>query len=569
MKRRRILLVIVLIIAAGVWSSYYNSSFKFLFLNDAMDYAAIGRNVARGDGFVSSYLTPLGLACKGGLPHPDLWRAPFWPLVLGLFVKLLGATDQVVAIATGFFFVAGAGLVFLLARELFGELVAFGSALVFIFSAQNFLNSISGMTETFAVFMMLLVVYLAVAPWARNVWGDLLAGAALGLFYLTRYNALLFVPFFAVFLWYRRREDKRKEIPGPSLFVKSKGPGLWPVVRYLGAFFLVISPWLIRNYLLMGDPLFSLQKFEPAMFTATYPGYSMYMMLEKINVLDFLKTHPQEVWAKVAAGWNEFGQGFLNPGSTGVSPYLFWLFLISLLIPFHKKSGLHLNNRSGSFHGRSGFHQDRPGLPPALHPVEMRHKGVRPLLLACFIIQLFVLLLIHFIYRLFFIFMPFYIIFGVAALVWLLNRAADRLPVKRTGFVGLFTVLLMGVFIATNLPSRGPLKNKDMPIIGLRESVKAVADMSTREDLIISNDGHLLAWYGDRCAAKLPYRVGMIPEMEKLAPVKFIYLSSRISWNIPEADGSWGKMYWGKPKEVYGFKIARVFPDGSVIYRKD
>jgi hypothetical protein len=57
--------------------------------------------------------------------------------------------------------------------------------------------------------------------------------------------------------------------------------------------------------------------------------------------------------------------------------------------------------------------------------------------------------------------------------------------------------------------------------------------------------------------------------MEKLAPLKFIYLSSRISWNIPEAHESWGKLFWSKPKEIYGFSLARVFPDGSVIYRKD
>jgi len=51
-----------------------------------------------------------------------------------------------------------------------------------------------------------------------------------------------------------------------------------------------------------------------------------------------------------------------------------------------------------------------------------------------------------------------------------------------------------------------------MPITVLRESVKEVTDLSTKKDLIISNDGHLLAWYGDRYAAKLPYKVDMIPE---------------------------------------------------------
>lgn len=542
MKRQKFLLPGVLIIAAVVWYSYYSTVFAFLFLNDAMDYASIGRNIARGDGFVSSYITPLGLANKEGLPHPDLWRAPLWPAVLAVFIRVLGATDQAVAIATGAFYIAGAAMVFLLGRELFGDLTAFASALIYIFSAQNLLNSVSGMTETVSIFMMVLAVYLPVASRARNRWwGDVLAGAALGLFYLARYNALLFVPFFALFLWYRRRGESRNFFGRYRLKTK-RADTLWPVVRYLAAFILVISPWLIRNYLLMGDPLFSLQKFEPAMFTAAYPGYSMYMMPEKISVIEFIRTHPQEIWGKITAGWNEFKEGFFDPATTGVSPYLFWLFLLSLFIPFNYGP----ENRQVT-----------------------NHKGVRPLLAACFVVQLAALLVIHFIYRLFFIFMPFYIIFGVAALVWFLRTAADRLPVKKTGFIAVFTALFIGVFIATNLPSWDPIKKEEMPITGLRESVRAVTDMSTREDLIISNDGHLLAWYGDRYAAKLPLRVDMIPEMEKLAPLKLIYLSSRISWNIPEADESWGRLFWGKPKEVYGFKLAKVFPDGSVIYRRD
>jgi len=565
LKRRNLLLPAVFITAVIVWYAYYHTCFTFLSLNDAMDYASMGRNVARGDGFVSSYITPLGLANKEGLPHPDLWRAPLWPAVVSLFIKLLGATDQTMAIATGCFFIAGAVLVFLLARELFDDLVAFLSALIFIVSSQNLINSVSGMTETISIFMMVLTVYLIAASRWQNYWGDILAGAALGLFYLTRYNALLFVPFLTVFLWYKRGAARTRGASGLwqntgsrglgvwdniggrgiGLWNKKAGGGfaLWPVVRYLGAFAVVISPWLIRNYILMGSPLFSLQKFEPAMFTATYPAYSMYMTLIKINVVEFLRTHPIEIWAKVVSGWSEFLAGLSNPAATGVSPYLYWLFLISLVLPF----------QYGSDDEQAGLSQ----------------RGVRPLVVVCFLTQLAVLLVIHFIYRLFFIFMPFYIIFGVAALVWLLRAAASRLPVNKRTFVALFAVLVVGMFTAGNLPSWKPAERAEMPFTGLQDSVKAIMNMSTRKDLIISNDGHLLAWYGDRYAAKLPLRVDMIPEMEKLAPLRVIYLSSRISWNLPEADESWRKLFWSKPKEVYGFKQSAVFPDGSVIYRKD
>lgn len=544
MKRRILWLLMVLIAAGALWFTYYNLTFRHLLLNDAMDYASIGRNFIRGDGFISSYITPLGLANHKGLPHPDLWRAPLWPMLLGVFIRLFGASDQTVAIATGSVFIAGAGLMFLLGEALFDRKIALMSALIYMLSAQNLVNSTSGMTETLSAFLMMLAVYVIVAPWAQNAWGDVAAGAVMGFFYLARYNALLFLPLFIVFTWYRRKSQKSR---GFAAGHGSGGAGfVLTAVRFLAGFLIIVSPWLVRNFILMGSPMFSLQKYEPAMFTTVYPGYSLYMMMTKVNAAEFLMNHPQEIWGKVVTGWAAFRADLFNPAMTGVNKYLFWLFLASLVIPFNYRG-------PGQFRHRT---------------VSYRHQGVRPLILLCFLGQLAALLVIHFIYRLFYVFVPFYIIFGSAALVWLVRELADRLQLKK-GVFSLVTVAAVLVFIiGTNLPSFSPLAEDKMPITGLRDSVKAVTDLSTRKDLIISNDGHLLAWYGDRYAAKLPYSVDMIPEMEKLAPLKFIYLSSRISWNIPEADKSWGKLFWTRPQQIYDFRRVQVFPDGSVLYRK-
>lgn len=536
LKKRIFWFLIVLFTAGLVWFTYYNAAFQHLFLNDAMDYASIGKNIARGDGFVSSYITPLSLANYEGIPHPDLWRAPLWPAILALFIKFFGATDQAVAIATGCFYIAGAGLVFLAASEIFGFLVGVLSALIYIFSAQNLINSVSGMTETVSVFLMLLSLYLILASWARTPFGEILAGAVMGLFYLARYNALLFLPFFVLYLWYTRVKSQEY-----NNHIRRKArkwrQGFWPITRYLAAFIVVISPWLIRNYILMGNPLFSLQQYEPVMFTATYPGYSLYMMFAKVKAAVFIQSHPQEIWAKVVTGWAEFKTTAASPEFTGVSPYLFLSFLLSLFIPF-----------SRGFTGK--------------------YKGIRPLLAVCFITQLAVLLIVHYIGRLFFIFMPFYIIFGLAGLVWLCEVVLLRKTKTRKLLTGVVLLMMTGLFVVTNLPAWQPLKAGEMPITVLRGSIKEVAELSTRKDLIISNDGHLLAWYGDRYAAKLPYKVDMIPEMEKLAPLKFIYLSSRISWNIPEADKSWNQLFWKRPSEIYGFELIKKSSDGSLIYRK-
>ncbi len=536
MKAKRIPalgLAVVIVLAAAVWYTFYNLTFVALSYNDAMDYASMARNVARGEGFISSYITPLGLAHQG-LPHPDLWRAPAWPAILAVFIKVMGATDQAVALASGFFYLAAAPLIFLLARYWFGPVVAAVSVAIYVFSAQNLHFSISGLTEPMALFMLVLVVYLLTMPGFRNRWGDMALGLAAGVFYLARYNALLFVPVIAIYWWQLRR---------PA--------GFAAVARYGTAFLLTVLPWLWRNYSLMGSPLFSLQKYEPVMFTKTYPGYSLYMMLEKVDVPGFLRTHQAELWLKVQENWRDFLGHLFDPGFTGVSAVLFGLFLLAVIMPFNE-----------------------------------RQRGVRPFLLTCFGLQLLALMIIHYIPRLFFMFMPFYVIYGMAAVVSALpvitRKVTAVLPVKPRKVMparppktwsrvlaALIMPVLGAYMIWDNLPSfRQP--NVRAPLIKeYAGSIREVMFRAGRGDLILSNDGHILAWYGDRYAAKLPYSTDLLPELEKLAPVKMVYLSGRMNWNIPEADESWRQLYWSKFPQLYDFRLLKQYPDGSLIYVRD
>lgn len=346
------LVTVLTVIAAVAWYLYYNKYFIGLTLNDAMDYAGIARNVAEGEGFVSQYLTPLGMVHHGA-PQPDMWRAPLWPLALAGFQKIFGFIDEASALGSGFFFVFTAPLVFLLARRLFNNVVAIASVLLYVASPQLLYYSISGMTESMSVFFMVLVFLALLSPLTINRFGDVLLGFAIGLFYLTRYNALLFLPFIAL---YRACQWPKR--------------GLGPVLRVALGFLLAASPWFIRNTVLFGSPLFSLQKYEPAMFTESYPGYVMYVLLEKINVAGFILHNKNEMMDKVWNGWHEFlslagGQEFW-----GVAPLVAMLFLLPVFWA---------NRKAAAF---------------------------KALVAVLFIAQLAVLLVIHFIPRLFLIFSP-------------------------------------------------------------------------------------------------------------------------------------------------------------------
>lgn len=499
----------IIITAALVWYYFYSSTFVALAINDSMDYASIARNVVRGEGFISSYITPLGLASKEGLPHPDLWRAPAWPIAVALFIKIFGAIDQAAALASGFFYLAALPLIFFIARYWFGNTVAVGTALIYIFSAQNLYFSISGLTEPMALFMMAVVVYLLYIPQFKNIPGDILLGAAVGVFYLTRYNALLFIPLIAVCRVYLRKPERLRSL---LLFGVSFG--------------LTVLPWMWRNYSLMGSPLFSLQKYEPVMFTETYPGYTLYTMTKKVNVAEFISTHSAEMWTKIVENWHEFTAHLLDPVFTGVSPVLFGLFLLALFLPFNNKQ-----------------------------------KGFRLFLLAAFGLQFAALMVIHYIPRLFFMFMPFYIMYGLAALENLFSRIGKRAPLALAG-IGVFAV----VFIFTNLPDWEEPNVHDPLVRQFSVSINKAINLTNKNELILSNDGHLLAWYGDRYASKLPYSTDMLPQILKLAPVKMIYLSGRMSWNMPEADDSWRKVFWGRPQQLYEFRLVEKFEDGSLLY---
>ncbi|GBF35365.1 membrane protein [Desulfocucumis palustris] len=505
------------VVAAIVWYLYYDKYFIGLTLNDAMDYAGIARNVAEGEGFISQYLTPLSMAHQG-VPQPDMWRAPLWPLALALFQKVFGFIDEASALGTGFFYVLTVPVMFLLARLLFNNAVAVASVLLYIFSPQMLNYGISGMTESMSVFFMALVFLALLSPSTVNRPGDLLLGVIIGLFYLTRYNALLFLPFIAVYRAYQW--PKR---------------GFGPALRVALGFLLAVFPWFIRNTLLFGNPLFSLQKYEFMMFTESYPDYVMYVLPHKADAAGFLLNNTGEIIDKVAGSWNEFLTMSLTADFWGVTPVILLLFLLPVFL------------------------------------ADRRAAAFKALVAVNFIVQLAALLVIHFIPRLFLIFTPLVIIAGVGSLMTLLNYLAGlskNIP-RRKGvklIAGSGIIIITGAFALWNYFGNQP---------GAQERTRfpqAIFDISRTTsggDLVITNEGHMVSWYGNRYAVKIPYSIDMIPEMEKISSARALFISNRIFWHMPEVKNEWKNILYNRPERFYGFRLYKVFSDGGVLYLKE
>ncbi len=549
--------VILLGLAVLFWHSYYDAVFQGLIYNDAMDYASIARNIALGEGLISQYLTPLGLA-HHGVPQPDLWRAPLWPLVLACFQKVFGFIDEAAALAGGCCFAASAVLVFLLGCRFFNIFVGISSCLLFIFSGQLLSFSISGLTEPLAILLMLSWVFALTSFSGRRWWGGLFAGGITGLFYLCRYNAILFLlPGMVYWVWryfqnFSQQKLRAAEVANcQNLLLQSeqnrfsqelepnRRPYLTAVTKclvFLLGFFLVVSPWLGRNFVLTGNPFFSLQKYEPAMFTKTYPDYSLYMIPERIDVLAFVREHQEELIVKIREGWSSFQKEFSTSEFTGVAGFVFWCFLFSLILPLGKK-----------------------------HP---RQRGLRLLLASCFLFQLLALLPLHYISRLFIIFAPFYMIYAAGAVWWLAASCGEHLllPLYRR----LLAVLVLTIFtiggVWANFPDFKPQLAGPHPR-ELRSAVlQDVAKVVPEDMVVVSNEGHLFAWYGRRYACKLPYSPALLEEVCRLAPVEALFVSNWITWNLPEADPAWIKFYLQRPDHFQDFKLVKIYPDCSLLY---
>jgi len=256
---------------------------------EAMDTAQLARNIADGKGYTTSFIRPLSLylvqrnteARQAGAPvragadfaqiqapHPDLANPPVYPVMLAGLMKVLpfhfdvetmkkfwsdGGRFQryqpefLIAVFNEILLLVVMALTFLLARKLFDPAAAWLSALLVLGCALLWRFSVSGLST-----LLLMVIFLGLTwsalkteelarePQPRPEWLLALAVAAgllAGVGALTRYAfgwvIIPVVVFLALFGGQRR---------------------IWQVTAALGAFAIVLTPWVIRNWMVSGTP---------------------------------------------------------------------------------------------------------------------------------------------------------------------------------------------------------------------------------------------------------------------------------------------------------------------------
>jgi hypothetical protein len=285
---RFILLGLVIL---GMVLVYDLRDYRNLATSEAMDSAQLARNIAEGRGYTTLFIRPFSLYLvqshneAGHTPvladtnvvdfarikdnlHPDLANPPVYPLVLAGLMKVLPfhypielkkpfwsdasrfwryQPDFQIAAFNQILLLVVVALTFFIARKLFDLSVAWLSALLTLGCELLWQFSVSGLST-----MLLMLIFLALAwcvlrieesarepqPRPNRLLGlALVAGVLTGVGALTRYAfgwVIIPVALFLLLFGGQRR------VPH--------------VLAALGAFLILFTPWVVRNYVVSGTP---------------------------------------------------------------------------------------------------------------------------------------------------------------------------------------------------------------------------------------------------------------------------------------------------------------------------
>lgn len=193
--------------------------------SDAQEYKALSESILIHQSFSQNN-------------HPEIFRTPGYPLFLAIS-KGIFHTD-LVAIFLQFLCTVGiALLIFNISKRFFPEKIAAISAIVFLSEPSVIVYTVTIASDILFSFLFLLAIYLIFFK-RISYFSSFISGLFLGYATLTRPIAMYFIIIAIIFyLALRLKESDRKII-------------MLNIAVFCLGFFLLISPWLIRNYKIFG-----------------------------------------------------------------------------------------------------------------------------------------------------------------------------------------------------------------------------------------------------------------------------------------------------------------------------
>lgn len=255
--------------------AFLSGQFSGLQSPQAIDHAQVARNIARGDGFTTNFIRPLSLVFFARVNgHPDVMNAPLHPLLLSLAFRMLPPNDHTVVLLSVIFWVASVWIVFFLTRRMFGPKTAALAAAVSMVSLNPMRVAMAG-TATVVSMLLLLLLFLLLVDNAyrqaerqdttnENWWRPAAVGVVLGLAVLNDYYYVAAI------------------VPVLVFVILLTGPGRnWKGAAVAaGGLVIVLLPWMVRNLVVTGNPIFTLAQYDVAARSGIYPGQSVFQHLD-------------------------------------------------------------------------------------------------------------------------------------------------------------------------------------------------------------------------------------------------------------------------------------------------
>lgn len=308
--------IAVILLLFAVSAVYCLSLFGgFEGIGDGNDYAALARNIVSGRGLSLGHVYPLALAFNWNIPQPNNIWAPGYPVYLAFWFLLFGANDTsaiMASIATIWLLIIAA---YYLGRKIMGPGMAILTAVSVGLSQVVMYAAIEGTPELLAG--ALLVFSVLALGTEQRIGRVALSAVIFGLAVLTRYQiAIIAIPLLIIFL--------RKNL----------------VPVWLAIFIMTLSPWLVRNWIYLGNPFFTLQSYgEFTKGMGRFDDYYFtYRSFTPHGFIDAIFQYPFDVAKKFVGGLIFFGEAFpIRFNFLGVVPFVFAVLRWNRLESLQKK----------------------------------------------------------------------------------------------------------------------------------------------------------------------------------------------------------------------------------------
>jgi len=478
-----LLLVVVMVFTA--------TQFRGLKSAEAMDYCQLGRNFSIQNGLVTKNIRPFSMAkMQERTPnedpmignHPDLYHAPAYPALLAVgfkFFDLIGVdpfsmpegrsgvampAEQWIILPLNHLFTILTGcLIFSLGKRLFSREIGFLGMTIYYLSKIAWMDSISGLNLSMAVFFSVAAFHALIVSMLNRRDGDskvmwvtpfLLSIFLAAIAFLTRYITIAIVPGMCLFAWLMSGRFR-----GGTRFV----------VVFVFLYMLMISPWLVRNYKISGNPM-GLVVYSAMADTPSFPGNALDRDYNPELSAGTIVSSLKQKWVLNLSGEHSTVIPALGGG------ILMAFFLTTFFYHFVRPQVNYL----------------RWGL------------GIS-LLLMVFIAGFFSdssMQMLH-------LFWPFVILYGLAFFYILIDRLDLGVRLYNLGLKCLIVLLSITPFILTLMPPHAnhPYPPYHAPIIS------RVTEMLNPREVMCTDMPWATAWYGDRVSILLPKNLDQFYEI--------------------------------------------------------